>query len=95
MVDGERQTIRVKVTGHVQGVGFRAWTRKQARMLDLAGWVRNENDGSVSALFQGGGESLQQMLKCLRAGPAGATISRIEREEDGDAAIIHGFEVRY
>lgn len=95
MFDGERQTIRVRVTGRVQGVGFRAWTRSQARMLDLDGWVRNEDDGCVAALFQGEAESLAQMLTRLQQGPAGAAVSRVEREDDGDAAIIHGFEVRY
>ena len=55
----ERRTVRVQITGRVQGVGFRAWTRSRSRAFGLAGWVRNEPDGSVSALIQGETEKVR------------------------------------
>ncbi len=46
-------TVRARVTGRVQGVWFRGWTEAEARRLGLAGWVKNEADGSVTALIAG------------------------------------------
>ncbi len=45
--------LRARITGRVQGVAFRAWTRSEAKQRGLSGWVRNESDGSVRALFIG------------------------------------------
>ena len=47
------RTVRVVVTGMVQGVGYRAWTEEQALALGLDGWVRNRRDGSVEAIVAG------------------------------------------
>jgi len=91
----EAQTLLIRITGRVQGVGFRAWTRRQAMALDLSGWVRNEDDGSVRAFFQGEPDSLREITKRLREGPAGAAVSRIEREDDAGREYVEGFEVRY
>ena len=91
----ERRTVRVHITGRVQGVGFRAWTRSQSLAFGLAGWVRNEPDGSVSALIHGKADKIEPMLERLRAGPPGAAVSRVEAEEDVQAAPSGTFEVRY
>lgn len=69
----------LRITGRVQGVGFRAWTRGQAVRLGLTGWVRNEADGSVCALLVGPQEAVSQMIERLRVGPAGAAVSGLER----------------
>ena len=52
------KAVQVRITGIVQGVGFRDWTRHEAMGLGLTGWVRNEADGSVAAL-------LFSFLSCL------------------------------
>ncbi|MDX1782061.1 MAG: acylphosphatase, partial [Thalassovita sp.] len=57
--------MKARVTGRVQGVAFRAWTRSRALDLGLSGWVRNKDDGSVSALFDGDEEAVRQMIKEL------------------------------
>jgi len=47
VVTDDRKAVLVRITGRVQGVGFRVWTRQQAQRLGLTGWVCNEDDGSV------------------------------------------------
>ena len=67
----------VVARGRVQGVGFRAWTIRQARALGLTGWVRNCVDGSVEALVEGDQPAVQRMLEALRRGPALAEVSEL------------------
>jgi acylphosphatase len=85
---------RVRVTGRVQGVFFRAWTRQQAAELGVAGWVRNCADGSVEAHIEGDQESVRQMIERVRKGPSGARVDDV-RVEDADASSVTGFEVRH
>jgi acylphosphatase len=77
---GGHQAIRVRVTGRVQGVGFRDWTAREARRLGLKGWVRNENDGSVSALVVGAEDAVTTMIERLRKGPRLASVSDVQWE---------------
>ena len=56
-------SVRVVVSGRVQGVWFRAWTKKQAKSRGLSGWVRNLNDGTVEAGFSGANETVTSMLE--------------------------------
>ena len=70
--------ITARVTGQVQGVGFRAWTQAEARALALSGWVRNEADGSVRAVIAGEDAAVARMLERLRTGPAGARVDAVE-----------------
>lgn len=73
-----RAAIHVRVTGRVQGVGFRDWTRRRAAALGLSGWVRNETDGAVTALIAGEETPLAEMLAALNEGPALARVDRVE-----------------
>lgn len=68
----------VRVRGYVQGVGFRYETRARARSLGLAGWVHNAWDGSVEAVFEGGGERVESMVDWCRRGPSGAHVDAVE-----------------
>ncbi|GLS29872.1 acylphosphatase [Mesorhizobium albiziae] len=76
-MDDEERALTVRITGRVQGVGFRAWTLIEAGKLDIRGWVRNEHDGSVTALIAGSGPAVAAMLEQLRQGPAGAVVADI------------------
>jgi len=89
----ERARAYARVAGSVQGVGFRYLAAKRARSLGLAGWIRNELDGSVSAAFEGPRERVQSMLDWCRRGPSGATVSNLQVswEEPTGAAK---FEIR-
>jgi len=71
------KSIRVLITGRVQGVGFRAWTQEKAEALDLSGWVINRPDGDVEAVFCGPAESVDQMLERCREGPPVASVQEV------------------
>ncbi|PLP59435.1 acylphosphatase [Mesorhizobium loti] len=79
-MSGRGKALLVRIAGRVQGVGFRAWTRDEARRIGLRGWVRNEPDGSVSALIAGSNEAVAEMLKALWQGPSGADVGSVEPE---------------
>lgn len=85
---------RVRVTGRVQGVFFRAWTEQQARELKVRGWVRNASDGSVEAQLEGEAEAVRALVERLRRGPPSARVESVESEECG-AEGFQGFEVRH
>lgn len=74
----EIRSIRVRITGFVQGVGFRAWTERQAVVLGLSGWVRNCENGDVEAVFSGPADAVAAMLSACRQGPRHAEVERID-----------------
>lgn len=65
------------MTGQVQGVGFRAYVARQAAARGVAGWVRNEPDGSVVAVVEGPGAAVAALLDDLRAGPRSAVVDDV------------------
>lgn len=68
------RAIRAVIAGSVQGVGFREATRRRARQLELMGWVRNEDDGTVSVHAEGPSTAIDTLVEFLSAGPAGAAV---------------------
>lgn len=86
----------VVARGRVQGVGFRASTRRHARALGLAGFVRNRADGSVEAVFEGDAAAVEAALAFVREGPPGARVDSVEtiERELREVAIEVPFEVR-
>jgi acylphosphatase len=85
---------RVVVRGEVQGVFFRDSTQREASTRGVAGWVRNRDDGSVEAVFEGSPDAVDAMVEWCRSGPSSADVrdmeASLEREPDG----LDGFEVR-
>ena len=71
-------SMRLRVRGRVQGVGFRWFVRVHARRLKLAGWVENHADGSVEIAASGEPEKLNELSRIVRRGPDGAEISNVE-----------------
>lgn len=90
---GHHREVRVRVYGNVQGVGFRLWTRGEATSLGLAGWVRNEADGSVAAQIAGIDEAVSTMIERLWKGPPGASVSRVDIEELAVRNTLAGFRI--
>jgi len=90
----DSKTIRLVIRGRVQGVSYRAWTKKQADRHGVAGWVRNRPDRTVEALFSGPAESVDALLAACRRGPFAARVDGIEVCEEAVPASITGFEIR-
>jgi acylphosphatase len=84
-----RKRARVRISGRVQGVFFRAEARDRARSLGIGGWIRNAPDGSVEAVFEGEEPRVESLLAWCRRGPAGADVEEVEvaweppRDESG------------
>jgi acylphosphatase len=88
----DTRTVRVRIDGRVQGVGFRYWTEATASRLGLSGWVRNRRDGSVEAVFSGPAETVAEMLDLCRQGPPASRVTRIDIAEQADPPSP-GFDV--
>lgn len=82
----------VRITGRVQGVGFRIATVRHAHMLGITGWVRNAPDGSVDALLQGPHDQIDRMLSWLHVGPPGARVAQVESAEENTQRYFDRFE---
>ena len=74
---GARKAVTVEVHGRVQGVAFRYSCEVEARRRGVAGWVRNEPDGSVAAHFEGPADAVDAMVSWCRQGPPGARVQRV------------------
>jgi len=90
-----QQRLSARVTGRVQGVNFRAFTRRQAQLLGVTGWVRNEYDGSVRLEAEGLRAVLNRLLVALRQGPPGARVDGVSVEWSEATDAFDGFVVRY
>jgi acylphosphatase len=77
---------RVVVSGRVQGVWFRDSCREEAQLRDVAGWVRNNPDGSVEAVFEGGDTGVAAMINWMKHGPSRAYVTDVrvtDEQPDG------------
>lgn len=86
--------LHVVVSGKVQGVWFRAWTKEQAERLKLSGWVRNLENGQVEALFSGNKSELAIMLELLHQGPPKAEVRKVEEVGHGDVPESEFYDFR-
>ena len=76
--------LHVRISGRVQGVGFRWFVREEARRLGLSGWVTNLPDGEVEVRAGGEGSSLQRLRRALEVGPTGAEVSKVADVPDAE-----------
>ncbi|PWN95153.1 acylphosphatase [Tilletiopsis washingtonensis] len=88
--------LEFRITGLVQGVGFRYSTAQEAKRLKLRGWVRNTRDGALEGEAAGPASELQEFRAFLNKGPSGARVDKADvREREGDEHLPSGFEVRH
>jgi acylphosphatase len=78
-------TVRLRISGRVQGVAYRDWTERQASLLALSGWVRNRRDGSVEAVLSGPEDAVRDMVERCRRGPPLARVAAISQEVEPTA----------
>jgi acylphosphatase len=83
---------RVIVHGFVQGVFFRDSVRRLADRHGVAGWVRNNGDGSVEAVLEGSPEAVERVEAFMTEGPRGARVDRVEATDEQPEALM-GFSV--
>lgn len=86
--------VRVKIHGLVQGVFFRDNTSKQARALGINGWVKNNSDGTVSAVFEGAPEAVDKIIKWCGRGPEAAQVGKVEVSEEQSIGEFTSFEIK-
>ena len=87
------QARRFIVRGRVQGVGFRWFVEREAHVLGIAGWVRNNPDGSVEVLAMGTREQLAGLHSRLRQGPRAARIDDVEQFDAQPVAGLKSFRI--
>jgi acylphosphatase len=85
--------MHVIVSGRVQGVFFRAYTRETALALKLTGWVRNLPDGRVETVFEGEDTNVQSMLEWCKKGPPHATVNEHEASEQTYTGEFRDFRI--
>src|SRR5579863_5498918 len=87
------QARRFLVRGRVQGVGFRWFVEREAHMLGIAGWVRNNHDGSVEVLAQGTRDQLSGLHSRLREGPRAARVDAVDVSEASPIEGLSSFRI--
>jgi len=85
--------LHVVVRGRVQGVGFRWFVKELARRLDLAGWVKNRDDGGVEVVADGPEASLRSLRDDLQQGPPGAHVIGVSDLEGHSGDLPKPFAV--
>ena len=85
--------VHVVVRGDVQGVFFRDTVHRSAEDRGVAGWVRNNSDGTVEAVFEGSADDVDALLALSREGPRAASVEQVD-VEDEEPEGLEGFEVR-
>jgi acylphosphatase len=90
----ERYTVRLRIFGRVQGVGYRAWTAQRAKRLGLTGWVRNLSDGTVECVAQGRRDALDALVAACHAGPALARVTEVDSRDIAETETFPTFQQR-
>ncbi len=86
--------VRIRVSGRVQGVGFRYFTQMNAELLGIKGWVRNIPGGGVEAVLEGERQKVGELLNLMKSGSSGALVSGMELSEL-EAKGFEEFKISY
>lgn len=87
--------LEAYISGVVQGVGFRYFTRKMAKESGVNGFVMNTNDGRVFMVAEGSDEQLEKFLSTIRQGPIHAIVKKVETVQREATGEFHNFSIRY
>jgi acylphosphatase len=83
----EAAIVHLVVHGRVQGIGYRAFVEREARVRDLQGWVRNCRDGTVEAVLAGDAALIEDAIAVCKRGPFGARVDAIHRTAGSASAL--------
>lgn len=87
--------IKAVIHGRVQGVMYRGTTANEAKKLKLAGWVRNNPDGTVSTVAEGNKQSLEAFVEYLHMGPPAARVTAVDVEWREATGRFKRFNVQF
>lgn len=87
--------IHVWISGRVQGIFFRANTRRKAMDLNLKGWVKNLEDGRIEVVIEGEDSDVRKMIEFLKKGPFGAKVTKFDLKEEKYKGEFESFEIAY
>lgn len=88
-----RVRAHVYISGYVQGVNFRASTRREAVTHGVTGWVANVSDGRVEAILEGEASDVQRVIDWCHQGPPRAHVEKVEVNWEPYAGEFDGFDV--
>ena len=97
MTTGGNQSVyrlTARISGEVQGVGYRAYARRRAQMLGLRGYARNLADGTVEVVVEGPRDALEQLFVVLRRGPASASVTDAHASWSAPTGEFSAFSIR-
>jgi acylphosphatase len=86
---------RILISGMVQGVSFRAYTRATARQTGVCGWVRNLRDGRVEAVIEGKADKVNAVVAWCRKGPSFSRVEDVEVHEETPTGEFKNFDITY
>ncbi|MFO7837556.1 MAG: acylphosphatase [Candidatus Thorarchaeota archaeon] len=90
-----KRRAHVFISGRVQGVFFRATTKRKARRRGVNGWVKNLRDGRVEAVFEGEEEKVKEMIQFCHHGPRSARVENVEVSWEDYTGVFENFSIRY
>lgn len=91
----EERAVKLLISGHVQGVFFRANTKDRAKELNLKGWVKNLSNGDVEIFAQGKEEDLNKLKEWAKKGPPRARVDDVQAETEEIREELEDFRIRY
>lgn len=92
-VEPDRRTVRLRIEGLVQGVGYRAFVEREVGRLGLDGWVRNRRDGGVEVVLTGPAARIDAMIAACNQGPRDCRVDMVKVLDEPDP-VTPGFDVR-
>ena len=87
--------VKLKIKGKVQDVSFRSFTKRNAELLELKGFVKNMDDGSVEAFAEGDKNNIEVFIEAMRSGPDRAIVKNVEIEWKKYSGIYNDFKMIY
>ena len=90
-----KELRHIRISGKVQGVGYRFFATRVARRLGLKGWIQNNRDGTVDAMVEGEQSVIDEWIEELKEGPRYAEVTKIDQETKEFSGRLPDFDVKF